>query len=112
MLPDPLKWRAEDIEAVHVTPYDMHTASAPGVLFQDRPEQPGDADPARKSTVRTLYIKSEDIRAFGYIVECPKCDHDRRYGPGRTTKGHSEVCRSRIMAELAKTPEGQRRLSL
>ena len=61
--------------------------------------------------VRKLYIKGEDIRAFGYTVGCVKCDHDRRYGPGRTTKGHSDACRARIVEELSKTPEGQRRLS-
>ena len=93
MVPDNMKWRPDDIEAVRVTPYDMHvTASGPGVVFQDRPEQPGDADPARKITVRKLYIKGADIAAFGFTVGCPKCDHDQRYGPGRTTKGHSNAC--------------------
>ena len=38
--------------------------------------------------------------------------HERRYGPGRTTKGHSDACRSRIIVELSKTPEGQRRLEV
>ena len=71
--------------------------------------QPGDY--TKETTVRKVYIKSEDTRAFGYTIGCPKCDHDRRYGPGRTTKGHSDACRTRIIAELSKTPEGLRRLN-
>ena len=59
---------------------------------------------------RKIYIKGEDLRVYGYTDSCPRCDHERRYGPGRITKGHSDACRSRIVAELSKTPEGQRRL--
>ena len=29
------------------------------------------------------------------------------YGPGRTSKPHSQTCKNRILAEIAKTPEGQ-----
>ena len=106
--PDETKWNAGDVEAVAVSPYDNHVANEQGVAFADRPEQPGDADQPKKMNVRKLYIKGEDIRAFGYTVGCVKCDHDRRYGPGRTTKGHSDACRARIVEELSKTPEGQR----
>ena len=34
-----------------------------------------------------------------------------KYGKGRTTLPHSERCRQRIMEELAKTDEGQRRIA-
>ena len=57
-----------------------------------------------------MYLKAEDFRAYGHTVGCPRCDHDGRYGPGRTTKGHSDACRERIIAELQKTPEGRRRV--
>ena len=60
---------------------------------------------------RKLYIKGSDLCAFGYTVGCPRCTHERRYGPGRTTKGHSDECRQRITDELSKTPEGLRRIS-
>ena len=110
--PDETKWNAGDVEAVAVSPYNQHVADEQGVALADRPEQPGDADqPKAKAGVRKLYIKGADIQAFGYTVGCVKCDHDRRYGPGGTTKGHSDACRARIVAELSKTPEGQRRLS-
>ena len=36
----------------------------------------------------------------------------REYGSGRTTKGHSEACRARIVADMSKTSEEQRRLQV
>ena len=110
-LPDESKWCSDDIEAVRTSPYDNHKSTDPGVVLQDRPDRAGDADQLKKTpTSRKIYIKGEDIRVYGYTVGCAKCDHERRYGPGRTTKGHSDACRARIVGELAKTPEGQRRL--
>ena len=104
-LPDESKWCSADIEAVRNSPYDNHKSVDPGVVLQDRPARAGDADQLRKApTGRNIYIKGEDIRVYGYPVGCPKCDHERRYGPGRTTNGHSDTCRVRIVAELAKTP--------
>ena len=35
-----------------------------------------------------------------------RCDHERRYGLGRTTKGHSAACRARIVVESSKTLKG------
>ena len=110
-VPDESKWNAANIESVRVSPFDVHSVGEPGVVFQERPVQPGDADLPKKTTVRKIYIKGEDTRAFGFTIGCPKCDHDRRYGPGRTTKGHSNACRERIMGELMKTPEGLRRIN-
>ena len=110
-LPDQAKWNAANIEAVRISPFDLANVTEPGVVLQERPARDGDADrPRKKPNSRKIYIKGEDIRAFGYTEGCPRCDHERRYGPGRTTKGHSDACRSRIVAELSKTPEGQRRL--
>ena len=57
-----------------------------------------------------MHLKGEDSKVFGYTAGCPRRDHERRYGPGRTTKGHSTACRQRIIDELMKTPEGLRRL--
>ena len=100
-LRDRTKWHAENIEAVRVSPYDMHSVAVPGVVLQERPvKQGGDDQPRKKPTGRKIYIKGENIRAYGYTQGCPGCDHERRYGPCRTTKGHSEACRIRIMGEL------------
>ena len=82
-------------------------------MLQEGPANEGDVDqPKKKPTSRKIYIKGEDIRAYGNTERCPRCDHECRYGPGRTAKGHSDACRSRIVAELSKTPEGQRRLEV
>ena len=62
--------------------------------------------PHKKPTGRKVYIKGEDIRAYGYTIGCPTSDHERRYGSGRTIKGHSDACRARIVTELTKTPQG------
>ena len=52
------------------------------------------------------------VRTFEYM-NTPTVvpgDHERRYGLGRTAKGHSDACRSRILTELVTNTEGQRRL--
>ena len=111
LVPDALKWDAQLIEQCDKTPYTEHEGTGPDVVFQEREPQAADEDvPRRVARSRHLYIKAEDIRAYGHTVGCPRCDHDRRYGPGRTTKGHSNACRRRIIEALAQTPEGLRRV--
>ena len=101
-LPDQVKCNAEMIEAVRVSPFDCHKSAEPGVILQDRPAREGDTDQLKKRpNGRKIYINGEDLRVYGYTGSCPRCDHERRCGPGRTTKGHSDACRSRIRAERA-----------
>ena len=104
-LPEDLKWDMTSIELISVTPFDQHAAHDPEVAFQERPEISGDTDVMKKSNARTLYIKGDNFGAFGYTVRCPRCTHERRYGPGRTTKGHSDAYRQRVADELSETPE-------
>ena len=62
-LPDQAKWNAENIEAVRVSPYDLHKSAGPGVLLQKRPAREGDTDqPKKKPTGTNIYIKREDFR--------------------------------------------------
>ena len=108
LLPDRLKWDSTLIEEVKSTPYDEYAGHDQEVAFQARPSKPGDSDEARKAIKsRRMYLKGEDFKVFGYTVGFPRCDHERRYGPGRTTKGHSIARRQRTVDELMKTPEGQ-----
>ena len=108
VMPDAQKWDSALIESIGVTPYDEHEGHDPEVVFRDRPG--GDEDAPRQPTKnRGIYIKGADIKAYGLTAGCQRCDHEMRYGPGRTTKGHSDHCRKRIVAELMKTPEGRRR---
>ena len=110
-LPDQVKWNAENLGAVRVSPFDCQRSVEPGVVLQDRPSREGDADQLkRRPNGRKIYIKGEDLRVYAYTDSCPRCDHERRESLGRTTNGHSDACRSRIIAELAKATEGQRRL--
>ena len=112
LVPDADKWNTDSIESLTQTPFSEHVAQDQGVVFQERDAQPGDVDPAsKKSLSRRLYILPKDLKDFGFTVGCPKCDHERRYGPGQTTKSHSAACRTRIAEELSKTTEGQRRLT-
>ena len=90
-------------------PFQLHVPKEPRVIFRD---QNGDLE-APKGNIRLarrLYIKKADVEAFGYTEGCAKCDNDLKYGYGRTTKGHSDHCRQRIMGELAKTPAGMERI--
>ena len=110
LVPDADKWNTDSIESLTQTPFSEHVAQDQGVVFQERDAQPGDVDPAsKKSLSRRLYILPKDLKDFGFTVGCPKCDHERRYGPGKTTTSHSAACRTRIAEELSKTTEGQRR---
>ena len=81
------------------------------MAFQERPAKDGDKDVTRTRVVRKLYIMPKDYTAFGYTVGCSRCDNDRRYGLRTSSKSHSNACHERIRSELAKTPEGQRRIA-
>ena len=98
-----VKWNAENIEAVRVSPLDCLKSAGHGVTLQDRPVRDGDTDQlGKRPNGRKIYIKGEDLRVYGYTDSCTRCDHERRYGHGRTTKGHSDACRSRNVAEVVK----------
>ena len=92
------------------TPYSMHEPPEPTVIFKERPAQPEQPRQERQVVARQVHIKPHDIETHGYTKGCPKCDHERNYGPGRSSRLHSQACRERIMAELAKTPQGMARI--
>ena len=59
---------------------------------------------------RRLYITKHDVRTCGWTKDCARCQADMR---GRkSTVGHSEQCRARIEAELAKTERGRKRIRI
>ena len=43
-VPDQVKWNAENIEAVRVSPFDCHKSAEPGVIVQDGLVREGDTD--------------------------------------------------------------------
>ena len=60
---------------------------------------------------RKMHIRQDDLDAFGYTAGCEKCQSISGRGKGETSTPHSDICRARIMAEMAKTEEGIARLA-
>ena len=108
-VPNQEKWKLETLAAVRITPWSLHEASKPTVVFRDQVEQRERVDVEPKA--RRVYLKPADFENFGFTSGCPRCEFDMKHGTGRTSKPHSEGCRNRVEAELAKTPAGQRRLA-
>ena len=65
---------------------------------------------ARPNIARQLYLKPRDFEVHGMTRGCPKCDYFLKYGQWGT-KPHSIKCRERMTTELAKDPDGQRRIA-
>ena len=87
-LPEEHKWNVDIVESMRLTPFDQHIAKAPEVTFQERPEQPGDKEQGKKPQIKKLYIKSDDLKRFGFTPKVvrnatPKSDTDL----GRQRKG-------------------------
>ena len=110
-VPNAEKWDKDELQKITVTPKSLHVPKEPEVVFKEPAPQP--VDPARPKQIvaRQVYIKRADIEKNGFTRGCPRCDHDSAYGFGRTSRPHSNVCRQRLMTELAKTPEGQARIA-
>ena len=60
---------------------------------------------------RQLYLKAGDFVKYGLARGCPKFHYEINYGPGRTSKPHSQTCKKRIRSEIAKTLEGKARIA-
>ena len=64
----------------------------------------------RESQPRSVRIRADDLKKFGYTAGCPGCAwHTDRIGPHR---GHSSECRKRIEEAMAKTEEGRKRMEV
>ena len=110
-MPRAEKWNKEAMSKIGCTPYDLHQPREPEVTFREKKEEAHE-EPMRKVVMaRQVYIKPADIEKYGLTRGCKKCDHKRLYGPGRTSAGHSKLCRDRIMNEMSKTPEGRIRIA-
>ena len=97
------KWSKDALSSISATPYSLYTPREPEIVFRDATDaQRPQLDP-KVALSRQVYIKPADIERFGLTRGCPKCDHELNYGPGRTSKGHSKVCRDRIMGEMSNT---------
>ena len=59
---------------------------------------------------RQPYIRASDLEEHGMTRGCPKCDHFVKYQTWGS-RPFSNICRTRITAELAKTQAGRIRIS-
>ena len=57
---------------------------------------------------RRLYINKADVKKYGLTEGCLGCCC---LAEGKRAQGHSEGCRARLEAEIAKTEEGRIRLT-
>ena len=109
-LPNAQKWCKDSVAKVTKTPFQLHVDLGPEVIFREKKVE-GEAVAAKEpAVVRRVYTRRADYEQFGFTSGCPCCEHEMKYGPGRTTRPHSERCRARIMDELAKTESGRARL--
>lgn len=59
---------------------------------------------------RRLYIRQQDLEAYGYSSNCTACDTIQA-SQSRTGIHHSESCRARIMRSLEQSTAGRQRLA-
>ena len=84
-------------------------SSAPMVVRPAGPSEPVAGPGGARALPRRARMGPKDFENFGYTVGCPGCEQIQlKMGERR---GHTEECRQRIESEIAKTREGQDRLS-
>ena len=81
------------------------------MIFREKKEESKEESQRKVVMALQVYIKLADIERYGLTRACKKCDHERNYGPGTTSAGHSKLCRDRTMNEMSKTPEGRIRIA-
>ena len=65
----------------------------------DEPTKPVEEGMRQEPTRRRTRITREDVKKFGYSLNCPGC---RAISRGAPAENHTEACRTRIEAELVK----------
>ena len=73
-VPEVEKWEKEALAAIKVTPWHMHEARQPEVIFKDRVEVERDDLEVKPSLARQVYIRHADLDRYGMTRGCPKCD--------------------------------------
>ena len=83
------------------TPHYLHQLREPEVVFRETTDEKVEHPKELISMARQVYIKPKYLERYGLARGCEKCDHERNYGPTRTSAAHSKICRDRIMKEVA-----------
>ena len=98
-VPKANKWNKDSVAQIQATPWSLHVPRDTDVVLKEK-KNVEQQDLKDKITVaRQVYIKASDLVEFGLTRGCPKCDHEISYGPGRTSKPHSQTCMARIMGD-------------
>ena len=101
----------QKVAAVNVIPFNMFKPKDQVVQFREAVEGEQKQGEIKHAVARQIYLKRADIDAYGQTEGCQRCEADLRYGYGRSTKPHSNACRTRMTENLAKTEAGRQRLS-
>ena len=100
-----VRWDAEKVSAIRITPFEFKTR-AQDVIEED-PDPHNHSEPkvtdGDKKSMRRLKLYDKDLAGFGYTEGCPRCDFVRR-GQLVRARGvrHTEECRERIYDAMRK----------
>jgi hypothetical protein len=106
------RYSIEEVEQLKATPWSMMDKPETAVHFE-KVENKEDI-PIRDTPAvpRRFRINVSDLETHGFTDGCEQCEHVLRYRASRPGVQHSERCRARVLAEIAKTPAGQARLEI
>jgi hypothetical protein len=111
--PEEEKWSLEEVSSVRGTPGNPR----PGRMTMRIPVRVGDQNEPiidknyDRSKPRRVYLRKRDFQKHGYTAGCEGC---AKLSEGRDRPGwrrpHSEDCVARMLEEMGKDEEGQRRI--
>ena len=106
------RWDRERVQKLVYTPWSLKAKTQDAVIFKPVAEKLDEFEDKKPGMPRRFKILKRDLdnKDIGYTQGCPQCDYINRYGEARGGLQHSERCRTRVMAEVAKTSSGLARV--
>ena len=77
-------------------PYSTHAAERPKGVFAEKTVDPAVSNHDAVAEVLRIYVKKEDLEAFGFTPGCKRCRSALTYGSARGPMPHSIACSLRI----------------
>ena len=110
MTPDK-RWDKEMVQSIKGVPWNLSGVTAEAeVVFEHNPDPGPQPVPMPENYMpipRRIRINKPDLEQHGYTEGCAGCNASKI---GRTPRGHSELCRNRLMEALRGTDAGQKRI--
>ena len=104
-VPEVDTWCKESWVGVRCTPWELHVLRETTIIFKEKIHK-GHGDFEEKIILaRQPNVRVSDLQEHGMTRGWPKCDHFVKYQIW-ASRPHSNICRMRITAELAKTQAG------